>query len=189
MTANRFILVGGGVRSGKSAFALERARTLGARRVFLATAQAFDGEMRDRITAHRAERGSDFQTLEEPLHVPEALAELHDVDVLVLDCVTLWLSNLLLAETPAHEILEKVDALGELLAKRPFHAIAVTNEVGMGIVPETPLGRAFRDLSGMAHQRLARRADEIHVAILGVILRIRPAPVQLQDRANDVVIG
>jgi adenosylcobinamide kinase/adenosylcobinamide-phosphate guanylyltransferase len=107
----------------------------------------------------------------------------------VLDCVTLWLSNLLLAETPGHEILEKVDALAELLAKRPFHAIVVTNEVGMGIVPETPLGRAFRDLSGLTHQRLARRADEIHVAILGVVLRVRPAPVQLQDGANDVVIG
>jgi adenosylcobinamide kinase/adenosylcobinamide-phosphate guanylyltransferase len=189
MTANRFVLVGGGVRSGKSAFALERARSLGARRVFLATAQAFDAEMRARIAAHRAERGPDFQTLEEPLHVPEALAELHDADVVVLDCVTLWLSNLLLAETPGHEILEKVDALAELLAKRPFHAIVVTNEVGMGIVPETPLGRAFRDLSGLTHQRLARRADEIHVAILGVVLRVRPAPVQLQDGANDVVIG
>jgi adenosylcobinamide kinase / adenosylcobinamide-phosphate guanylyltransferase len=187
--ANQFILIGGGVRSGKSAFALARARSLGARRAFLATAQAFDGEMRQRIAAHRTERGPDFQTVEEPLRVPEALAALRDVDVVVLDCLTLWLSNLLLADTPARQILERVDELAELLEKRPFHAIVVTNEVGMGIVPETPLGRAFRDLAGLSHQRLARRADEIDVAILGVVLRLRPAPVTVLDGGIDAVVG
>lgn len=181
MTGNRVILVGGGVRCGKSAFALTRARSLGARRAFVATAQAFDTEMKDRIALHRRERGGDFQTIEESIALPASLDALRDVDVVVVDCVTLWLSNLLLRDEPSRQILQRVDELTEVLYRRAFHAVVVTNEVGMGVVPETPLGRAFRDLCGLAHQRLARRADEIHLAILGAVLRIKPAPVEIQD--------
>jgi adenosylcobinamide kinase/adenosylcobinamide-phosphate guanylyltransferase len=179
--SGQLILVGGGVRSGKSTFALARARSLGARRAFIATAQAFDDEMRDRIALHRSERGVDFRTIEEPLAIPQVLAELHDVDAVVIDCVTIWLSNLLLREMPAPQILEQVDELVRVAARRRFHIIVVTNEVGMGVVPESALGRAFRDLSGLAHQRLAREADEVDVAILGTMLRIKPGPVQVQD--------
>jgi adenosylcobinamide kinase/adenosylcobinamide-phosphate guanylyltransferase len=175
MTA-RLVLIGGGVRSGKSAFALARARSLGDRRVFVATAQAFDAEMEARIAAHHRERGGDFLTIEEPVEVPAVLDALRDVDVVVVDCLTLWLSNLLLRDESEQQILQRVDALGEVLARRAFHAIVVTNEVGMGIVPESRLGRIFRDLSGLAHQRLASRADEVHVAMMGVVLRIKPAP-------------
>jgi adenosylcobinamide kinase/adenosylcobinamide-phosphate guanylyltransferase len=180
MTAHRLILIGGGVRSGKSAFALARARALGERRAFVATAQAFDAEMEARIAAHRGERGGDFSTVEEPIDVPAVLDALRDVDVVVIDCLTLWLSNLLLREESEQQILERVDALGQVLARRRFHGIVVTNEVGMGVVPESRLGRVFRDLSGLAHQRLASRADEIHVAMMGVILRLKPEPVQIQ---------
>jgi adenosylcobinamide kinase/adenosylcobinamide-phosphate guanylyltransferase len=178
---NQLILVGGGVRSGKSSFALARARSLGSRRAFVATAQAFDAEMAERIARHRSERGDEFCTIEEPVALARALAQLRGVDVVIVDCVTLWLSNLLLGERTEPEILECVDELVEILAQRRFHAIVVTNEVGMGVVPESPLGRAFRDLCGMAHQRLARCADEIDVAILGAVLRIKPGPVQIQD--------
>lgn len=173
----RILLVGGGARSGKSAFARARAQAMGGRRVFVATAQAFDPEMERRIAAHVLERGAEFRTLEAPLDLPEALIALRDVDVVLVDCLTLWLSNLLLREDSETRVLDQVDQLAAVLERRAFHAIVVTNEVGMGLVPETPLGRLFRDVSGRAHQRLAGIADEVYFAVLGSVLRIRPAPV------------
>jgi adenosylcobinamide kinase/adenosylcobinamide-phosphate guanylyltransferase len=171
-------LVGGGARSGKSAFALDHARRLGERRVFVATAEALDDEMRGRIDRHRQERGAAFATVEEPRALPRALQTLEGADVVVVDCLTLWLSNLLLADLGAPAIRGELEALVAVLAARRFHAVLVTNEVGMGLVPETPLGRRFRDLAGEVHQRLARVADEIYLAALGVVLRIHPAPVE-----------
>ena len=180
MSANRIILVGGGVRSGKSAFALSLARRLGARRAFVATAQAIDPEMRERIAWHVQERGDDFQTIEEPVYLPAMLAGLGDVDAVVVDCLTVWLSNLLLRDESLARILERVEELAATLERRTFHAIVVTNEVGMGVVPKTALARVFRDLCGRAHQRLAQCADEIYLAALGSILRILPCPVAVQ---------
>jgi len=168
------VLVGGGVRSGKSAFALGRAERLGARRAFVATGQAFDDEMATRIARHREERGARFRTIEAPVALPEALAGLDDVEVVVIDCLTLWLSNLLLGELPEASIVERIDRLAAELARRRFHAVVVTNEVGMGVVPPSPLGRLFRDLAGTAHQRIARVADEIHLAVLGTVLQLQP---------------
>ena len=177
MTASRTILVGGGARSGKSRFALGYARRLGARRAFVATAEGLDEEMRERIARHRQERGDSFATLEAPVELPGALAEL-DAEVVVIDCLTLWLSNLLVAGMAPAAIEERVEALAAVLARRRFHALVVSNEVGLGLVPETPLGRAFRDLAGWAHQRLARAADEIYLAAMGIVLRVHPAPVE-----------
>ena len=171
-------LVGGGARSGKSAFALAQARRLGPRRAFLATAEPLDDEMRARIARHRDERGDDFFTIEEPRDLPGALGRLEPFDVVVVDCLTLWLSNLLVAGMAAGSIREQVEALVAVLAAPRLRAILVTNEVGMGIVPETPLGRAFRDLAGQSHQRLAAVADEIYLAALGVVLRVHPGPVE-----------
>jgi adenosylcobinamide kinase / adenosylcobinamide-phosphate guanylyltransferase len=172
---NKIILVGGGVRSGKSAFALSLAQKLGSRRLFLATAQAFDDEMRQRIARHRQERGQMFETIEEPIAICDKLRKLGQVvDVVLLDCLTLWLSNLLLADCSESEILEQVDELVDILMVRARHIIIVTNEVGMGIVPETPLGRVFRDVAGLAHQRLSACADEVYLAVLGTVLRIKP---------------
>jgi adenosylcobinamide kinase/adenosylcobinamide-phosphate guanylyltransferase len=95
----------------------------------------------------------------------------------VVDCLTLWLSNLICRGDSEAVVAEQVDALGAALARRRFHAIVVTNEVGLGIVPEAPLARLFRDVVGRAHQRLAALCDEIHLAILGTILRLRPEPL------------
>jgi adenosylcobinamide kinase/adenosylcobinamide-phosphate guanylyltransferase len=178
--SGRIALIGGGVRSGKSAFALLRARELGARRVLLATAEARDPEMRDRIARHRRERGADFGTVEEPLALAAALRGLRDADVAVVDCLTLWLSNLLLRDESEARVLAHVDELCSLLAERRRSVVIVTSEVGMGVVPESALGRAFRDLAGLAHQRIARCADEIYLAALGCVVRLRPAPVELQ---------
>ena len=174
MERGQRILIGGGVRSGKSAFALERARLFGPRRVLVATARATDPEMQERIARHRAERGDDFSTIEEPLDVCGVITGLAGVDVVVLDCVTLWLSNLLLADRRESEILGQVDRLAEMLATVRFHAVLVTNEVGMGLVPDTLLGRVFRDLAGHTHQRLACVVDELYFGVLGTIVRLRP---------------
>jgi adenosylcobinamide kinase/adenosylcobinamide-phosphate guanylyltransferase len=180
MSAPRLIVVGGGVRSGKSAFALELARGFGARRAFIATAQAFDAEMRDRIDRHVRERGSEFETYEEPVELARLLAEVQ-ADVVVVDCLTLWLSNLLLRDpTPDTRALEtEIDHLASVLAARRTNLIIVTNEVGMGVVPESALGRLFRDLAGRAHQRVCAIADEIYFAAMGCMLRLLPAPVEL----------
>jgi adenosylcobinamide kinase/adenosylcobinamide-phosphate guanylyltransferase len=177
MTERRITLIGGGARSGKSAHALDLARRLGPRRVFVATARAYDDDMRARIARHVADRGDEFRTIEEPLALPERIAGIAGADVVVVDCLTLWLSNLLLERVEPGVIEGRVEDLARAVLAAPFHAVLVTNEVGMGVHPETSLGRLFRDLAGRAHQRLARAADEVHLAILGVVLRIHPGPV------------
>jgi adenosylcobinamide kinase/adenosylcobinamide-phosphate guanylyltransferase len=182
----KLILVGGGARSGKSRYALQRARELGERRVFIATAERSDDEMAIRIQHHRVERGSEFRTIEEPLALPEALkAAGPTADTIVVDCLTLWVSNLLIKGAGDTELAARFQQLEDaLLAARP-HVVLVSNEVGMGLVPDTPLGRQFRDAIGTLHQRLAARADELYVATMGVLLRLRPAPMELVPRMAE----
>jgi adenosylcobinamide kinase/adenosylcobinamide-phosphate guanylyltransferase len=174
---HRIILVGGGARCGKSDLALALARRLGRRRLFLATARAGDDEMRERIGRHRRARGDDFHTLEEPLAVPEVLRQSKDDDVVVIDCLTLWLTNLLLDGREPEAVLRRVADLADVLRQRPAHAVVVTCEVGLGLVPETALGRTFRDVAGLAHQSLADAADEVYFGALGLMLRLKPGPV------------
>jgi adenosylcobinamide kinase / adenosylcobinamide-phosphate guanylyltransferase len=174
------VLIGGGVRCGKSAFALARARALGERRLFVATAQAFDDEMRARIDAHRAERGGEFETLEVPLALAETLRRA-EADVVVVDCLTLWLSNLLSSDASDAQLEASLSALVQALRGARFHSVLVTNEVGMGIVPDNALARRFRDWAGRAHQRLAAVSDELYFGALGSMLRLRPAPLILQN--------
>lgn len=180
MGDSRRIVIGGGVRCGKSAFALTLARQLGGRRTFVATAQGVDDDMRDRIAHHRKERGTDFVTTEAPIELATALHRISDRDVVVIDCLTVWIANQLIQGVGESVIATRVDELATLLPTVPFHTIIVTNEVGMGVHPETDLGRTFRDVVGRAHQRVARVADEIYFATLGVILRLQPGPVAVQ---------
>lgn len=177
--ATGLIVVGGGVRSGKSRFALERARVLGPRRVLVATAEALDDEMRERIAHHRRERGEEFRTVEAPRDLVGATSGITDADVVVIDCLTMWLANLLLAEAGEPRIEAEVERWLGIVEAAPFTTIAVTNEVGMGIVPESALGRRFRDVQGRCNQRLAARAREIYLAALGTVLRLRPPPVEI----------
>jgi adenosylcobinamide kinase/adenosylcobinamide-phosphate guanylyltransferase len=177
----RIVLVGGGVRSGKSAFALLRAEQLGERRVFVATAEARDDEMRVRVARHIEERAGRYRSVEAPRELSSALRAIDDADVVVVDCLTLWLSNLLLDGLDARAIEERVRELCELLLERKRHTILVSNEVGLGIVPDNALARAFRDLSGTAHQWLGRVADEVYAGIFGQMLRLRPGPVEAVD--------
>jgi adenosylcobinamide kinase/adenosylcobinamide-phosphate guanylyltransferase len=179
MMRKRIVFIGGGTRSGKSAFALSLARRLGERRLFLATAQPDDDEMSERIRRHRRARGEHFLTIEEPLAVVEAIRRYANHDVVLLDCLTLWLSNLLLEGKEAEVVLQHVEELATVLARRTLHAVVVSSEVGLGIVPETPLGRIFRDVAGLAHQRMSALADEVYFAVLGTLLRIKPSPAFL----------
>jgi len=166
-------LVLGGARSGKSAFAQKAAETaaLDRRPVLIATGQAFDDEMADRIARHRAERGESWITVEAPLDLAEAVAALPGDAVAVVDCLTLWLSNLLLAE---RDIEAAAAALVQAVAACPAQLWLVSNEVGLGIVPETPLGRRFRDEAGRLHQRLAQTVDEVFFIAAGLPLRMKP---------------
>jgi len=182
----RRILIGGGARSGKSAFALRRARSLGERRLFVATAEALDDEMRARVARHREERGADFVTVEAPVDLAAAIARgaaSERADVAVVDCLTLWIANLVMRGCDSAAVAARCDELGALLDDPPCHVVLVTNEVGFGIVPDHPLGRAFRDAVGLAHQRLAPRCDELYLGALGVLLRLRPEPVAVVPRA------
>jgi len=172
--ARRIVLVGGGVRSGKSSFAVDLGQRLGSKRAFVATARPSDDEMKARIARHQLDRGDGFVTVEAPHALAETLASLGAYDVVVVDCLTLWLSNLLLRGDAAQSILDEVDGVVRELKERRFHAVIVTNEVGMSIHPPTALGRAFVEVCGWAHQRIARAADEVYLAVLGTVVRIRP---------------
>jgi adenosylcobinamide kinase / adenosylcobinamide-phosphate guanylyltransferase len=166
------ILVGGGSRSGKSTFALELALARGARRAFIATAQAFDDEMRDRIARHRQERQDVFTTMEEPFDVANLITtHAANYDVLLLDCLTLWVSNLMLNDVA--DIDERGATLARVAAESNACCIFVTNEVGSGIVPENALARRFRDLAGRLNQQVANAAAEVYVLHFGIATRIK----------------
>lgn len=166
------ILIGGGSRSGKSTTALQMLQSSGPRQGFIATAQAFDDEMRERIARHKAERSSLITTWEEPLAVAELIAAVHqDYDAIVVDCLTLWLSNWMLAENPdpagagAHLVAAASSASARI--------ILVTNEVGNGIVPENALARRFRDEQGRLNQMAAARATEVYFLTFGISNRLK----------------
>ncbi|MGF1510059.1 MAG: bifunctional adenosylcobinamide kinase/adenosylcobinamide-phosphate guanylyltransferase [Myxococcota bacterium] len=174
------VLISGGARSGKSRFALHLAQQRGTRRAFIATAQAFDDEMEARINAHRAERASTFTTFEEPVNLALCLRRAsEDHDVVVIDCLTLWLSNLLhFHRENEREVSRELERTFETLQKLSTPTIAVVNEVGLGIVPSTPLGRGFRDASGRMQKSWADAADEVYAAAFGIIVRFKPNPVE-----------
>ncbi len=165
-------LITGGARSGKSAFALEHAAALGARRAFIATAQALDDEMRARIERHKKERGLDWQCVEEPLEVAGWLEQsAGEFDVVLLDCITLWLSNSMLDGGDVEAASER---LVRAMAGAPCLVVAVTNEVGMGIVPDSALGREFRDHAGRLNRLVAEAAEEVYFVVSGIPLCIKP---------------
>ena len=163
-------LILGGARSGKSLHAMQLAGELTGRPHFIATALAIDEEMRDRIARHREERDANWQVVEEPLAVAAAIADLKADDVAVVDCLTLWLSNLMHnGLDPEREITRLLDAIGE----SPARLMLVSNELGLGIVPATPLGREFRDEQGRLNQRIARFADRVILLVAGLPLVLK----------------
>jgi adenosylcobinamide kinase/adenosylcobinamide-phosphate guanylyltransferase len=174
MTGVRTVLVLGGARSGKSRHAQALAEAGDGRRVFIATAQAWDDEMRDRIARHRADRDGSWTTVEAPAALPEAIRAHGDQDaVLLVDCLTLWLSNLLLADA---DLDAAGDALVEAVHATAARVVLVSNEVGFGIVPDNALARRFRDAAGRLNQRMAAICDATDLVVAGIPLRIAGGP-------------
>jgi len=167
-------LVLGGARSGKSAFAQAAAEALaaetGGRLVMVATAQAFDSEMAERIARHQKDRGPAWTTLEAPLDIASALEPLGANDIVVVDCLTLWLSNLMLDE---RDLATAAAGLVEAAGRFPGALWLVSNEVGFGIVPDNALARRFRDEAGRLHQALAQAADAVTLVVAGLTLRLK----------------
>ncbi len=168
--AVRLALVLGGAHSGKSRHAEALVMAHAPPWLYLAIAEAGDSEMRARIAAHRARRGNDWRTIEAPRALPAALAETPDAPALV-DCLTLWLSNLMLADA---DIDAETDALEAVLRRREAPTVLVANEVGLGIVPDNPLARRFRDAAGLLNQRIAALADRVVFVAAGLPLVLKP---------------
>lgn len=170
--SGRLIYVSGGARSGKSSHAERLAAGLGGAEIsYLATAQAFDAEMEGRIGRHRSERPAGWQTLEEPLDLGPALTR--GRDVVLLDCLSLWVSNLMLRGDPDVDILAAAEQLIALHQQRGGTLIAVSNEVGLGIVPDNALARRYRDTLGWVNQRFAQASDEAWLLVSGLPLRLK----------------
>ena len=171
----RLTFILGGARSGKSRFAEALLNAHAGPKTYIATAEAWDQEMAERIDAHQARRGSEWTTLNAPLDLVEALAaaEARGVPVLI-DCLTLWLTNVMLAE---RDVTAEIDGLAGALAEVRGPVVVVSNEVGLGIVPSTPLGRRFRDQQGTLNQRVAAVAADVVFVAAGLPLTLKAASV------------
>lgn len=166
------ILVLGGARSGKSMYAEALGEDWNGPCVYIATAQAFDQEMTIRIKTHQARRGADWSTLEVPLDLPRALMNAAKPDTFILvDCLTLWLTNLMLADQDCEQA---VNALLDALENAPGTIVLVSNEVGSGIVPENEMARQFRDIAGISNQRVAQAVDKVVLVVAGLPMILKP---------------
>ncbi|HEY3322230.1 MAG TPA: bifunctional adenosylcobinamide kinase/adenosylcobinamide-phosphate guanylyltransferase [Planctomycetota bacterium] len=177
----RIIMYTGGARSGKSRLAQDRLKNL-ARVVYIATAQAFDNEMTERIAKHKDSRPAEWITVEEPLDLAAAVARAlaSHPQAILIDCLTLWLSNRMLNEwqegwNTAREdhTLRVLDEALQQLGTADGDVVLVTNEVGSSVVPESEMGRAFRDLAGRANQLAASKATEVHLVVAGLALQLK----------------
>jgi adenosylcobinamide kinase/adenosylcobinamide-phosphate guanylyltransferase len=173
MNSYKTLLVTGGSRSGKTAYSLERAMPF-KNRIYMATAEAIDSEMDDRISRHQKERGDEFQTLEEPLDLAGALQRIPEgTDVVLIDCMTVWLGNLMHKNGEQPEPYSEVHEFIQTLKKPPCNIIIVTNEVGSGIIPHDAMTRTYRDHAGWLNQDIAKVADEVVLVACGLPLKLK----------------
>ena len=174
-------LITGGVRSGKSRYALELAERRAGQKSFLATAEALDEEMKVRIARHQAERGGDFSTVEESLYLARAVHEASErTELILIDCLTLWVNNLLFHFQASPDLVtNQIRSFLDAVRERKTEMILVTNEVGFGIIPDNVLSRRFLDQLGRMNQELAALADEVILMISGIPQVIKGASVDL----------
>lgn len=172
---SKMIFILGGARSGKSRYAAEMAKKRGKKTVFIATATALDEEMKERIRLHKISRPKEWELVEEPVNLSSIILRLKPIyRVAIIDCVGLWISNLLMANMKDRVIEKKIKELGaNILKAKAGLVIIISNEVGGGIVPGDPLSRRFRDLVGLANQIIALRADEVIMMQAGIPVRIK----------------
>jgi len=185
----KIIFITGGARSGKSSFALSKASTVAGRKAYIATAEALDEEMAKRIEQHKKQRGKEWDTYEVPLKIAEVIKELSgNYSALVLDCLTLWLSNLFMKaqgkgnglpaiEREIQELVYSLEQFKSSAACGPGSGFCslyiVSNEVGMGIVPENETARKFRDVAGLVNQKIARVSDEVYMLVAGIPMKMK----------------
>ncbi len=171
MGNSKIILVLGGARSGKSAFAEKLVDESGLAKCYLATGQVFDAEMKRRVGTHQSRRGSEWQLCEEPVEIGAVLSDVCNVKKAVLvDCLTLWVTNLMMAEK---DLLSECDRLAEQLATLSGTVVFVSNEVGQGIVPDNAMARAFRDYAGLLHQKIAAISDDVYFVTAGLPQKLK----------------
>ena len=172
------ILIIGGARSGKSRYALELAKAYpGGEKTFIATCVPRDDEMKERVERHRKERGAGWKTLEIPVHIPDAITQnSRGAGLILIDCLTLWIANLIFESKDEPSINEHLDRLIESIRKADSPVILVSNEVGCGIVPENPLARRFRDIAGRVNQQVASVCSTVFWMVAGI-----PVPVRRPD--------
>ncbi|MGB9715350.1 MAG: bifunctional adenosylcobinamide kinase/adenosylcobinamide-phosphate guanylyltransferase [Thermodesulfovibrionales bacterium] len=177
MDGKKIIFITGGARSGKSRFALKLASAISSiRKAYIATAEALDGEMKERIEDHKRQRGDEWVTYEEPLSIANVLEEIEGrYSVILIDCLTLWLSNLMHAGLNIEIEIEHF--ISSLVTCHSSPIYIVSNEVGMGIVPENEMARRFRDMAGFLNQKIAEVADEVYMVVAGI-------PVKIKDKGE-----
>jgi adenosylcobinamide kinase / adenosylcobinamide-phosphate guanylyltransferase len=171
---HKLYFITGGVRSGKSSFAEKLALDMTGKRAYIATAQALDAEMSDRIEKHRIKRGNSWDTFEEPLAVAELLRKFTNrYQIVLLDCLTLWLSNVMALTDEDGAVAMRSDELVKAAQDFEGVCIVVSNEVGLGIVPENPLARKYRDFAGLLNQKVAQASDIVYFTMSGIPLKIK----------------
>ena len=172
---NELIFVIGGCRSGKSTYALQTAEKVpGERKIFIATCLPQDDEMKKRVAKHQAARSRSWTTVEEPLRLPETIIQNSPrADVILVDCMTLWVNNLLMETDDEKQIEETISRLTDTLDKSTGCIVIVSNEVGTGIVPENKLARQYRDIIGRANQAVAKAADKVIWMVAGIPVTIK----------------
>jgi len=172
--SNKIIFITGGARSGKSAFALEKASEISGKKAYIATAEALDKEMKERIERHKKDRGNNWDTYEEPVKIAEVVNEIkNNYSAVIIDCLTLWLSNLIHMERKVNKEIESF--ISSLVTHHSSLIFIVSNEVGMGIVPDNKMAREFRDWAGFLNQKIAETADEVYLVTAGIPIKIKGA--------------
>ena len=175
MFNKKIVFITGGARSGKSSFAMAEASRINGKKAYIATAEALDEEMRQRIENHKRQRGNDWVTYEEPLKIAEVIKEIEGkYSVILIDCLTLWLSNLFMNNKKSEREIESFCCS---LSTVHCPLFIVSNEVGMGIVPDNELSRKFRDMAGLLNQKIASTSDEVYMVVAGI-------PVKIKEKYN-----
>lgn len=171
MNSKKIIFITGGARSGKSSFAMAAASKINGIKAYIATAEALDEEMKERIEKHKRQRGDDWVTYEEPIKISDVLRTIEEkYCAVVIDCLTLWLSNIMLAGLNIEAQIEHL--LSSLVTCPSSLVYVVSNEVGMGIVPENEMARRFRDMAGILNQKMAEISDEVFIVVAGIPIKI-----------------
>ena len=187
----KIILVTGGARSGKSKFAEKFALTFGNKAAYIATAQIFDDEMAHRVKLHKARRKNFWTTFESPFNADKTISTIENFDVILFDCVTIYLSNFLCAanlddvEKIYNDVEILIDKLIDAAKNSNATVIFVSNEVGAGIVPENKLARIFRDIAGLANQRIAENSDKVFLTVAGLAVNLKNISEQLSNTDNS----